>query len=326
MAKKRGNAEPVQKESRLQGYLASTNLVLKIAASVITILLLVVLIGFLGEIIAPQEFVSGNVAVIPIKGVILAGGGDSYFEELTSSVDTVAALREADEDISIQAVILDINSPGGAPVASDDIVQQVRKMNKTVVAVIGDIGTSGAYWVASASDRIFANEVSITGSIGVIGSYVEVAKLLEDYNVTYRRVVSGKYKDIGSPLKEMTDEEGALLQNTVDKMRDYFVRSVAQNRGMKLEDVSKLATGAFYLGSEAKENGLVDEMGNFYDAISYIESKHNITAELVEYTAGPTFLESLMGVFNKNSFFVGRGIGSAVLEAPQQSQSAKVWA
>ena len=234
------------------------------------------------------------------------------FESVASSDDIVELVEEADKNPSIKAIIFEINSPGGSPVASEEIANAILKTNKTTVAWIRDIGTSGAYWAASASEHVVASRASITGSIGVIGSYIEFPGLLERYNVTYRRLVAGKYKDMGSPYKEMTSEEQAIFQDILDELREYFVSEVAKNRQMSKKDVEKIANGLFYLGSEAKELGLVDELGGKDEVIRYIEAKENIKAELVEYEKEKGFLEALSGVLNKNSFILGKGIGSSL--------------
>ena len=258
---------------------------------------------------------SGNVALIPIEGVIV-GTEDSQFlfESITTSTQTVEFIEKADKNPNIKAIILEINSPGGSAVASEEIANAVKKTNKTTVAWIREVGASGAYWVASASDHIVANRVSITGSIGVIASYLEFPGLLEDYNVTYRRLVSGKYKDIGSPFKEMTEEENEIFQKNLDTIRDYFVSEVAKNRNLNRKDVDKIANGLFYLGAQAKELGLVDEVGGKDEVISYIEKKEGIKAELVEYKKEKTLFDVLSKVLSKQSFFVGRGIGSSLLD------------
>ena len=257
---------------------------------------------------------NGNVALISIDGII-AGSSDGYiFESVSASTDIVKLIEKADKNPKIMAIILEINSPGGSPVASEEIANAVLKTNKTTVAWIRDIGTSGAYWVASASDHVVASRASITGSIGVIGSYLEFPGLLEEYNITYRRLVAGKYKDIGSPYKEMTSEEQALFQQMLDGLRDYFASEVAKNRKMSKKDVDKIANGLIYLGTEAKELGLVDELGGKDEAIRYIEAKENIKAEMAEYEKEKGFLKLLSGVIKENSFFVGKGIGSSLLQ------------
>ena len=180
----------------------------------IFVLLMLGILGFIAVAVlslfvsTDVESLSGNVALIPIEGVIVGtDDGEFLFESVTSSLDTVELIEKADRNPNIKAIILEINSPGGSAVASEEIANAIKKTNKTTVAWIREIGTSGAYWVSSASDHIVANRVSITGSIGVIASYLEFPGLLDRYNITYQRLVSGKYKDIGSPYKEMTTEE-----------------------------------------------------------------------------------------------------------------------
>ena len=261
------------------------------------------------------ESLSGNVALIPIHGVILGTeDSESFFETVTSSIDAVELIEKAGKNPSIKAIILEINSPGGSAVASQEIADTVKKTNKTTVAWIREVGASGAYWVASSTDHIVANRASITGSIGVIASYLEFQGLLERYNVTYERLVSGKYKDIGSPYKEMTPEERIIFQQTLDEIRDYFVSEVAKNRNLNKKDVDKIANGLFYLGAQAKELGLVDEIGGKDEVIEYIEKKEGIKADIVEYKKEKTLFDVLSKVLSRQSFFIGKGIGSALLD------------
>src|SRR3989338_979115 len=260
------------------------------------------------------ESLSGNVALIQIHGVITGSeDSESFFETTTSSLDAVELIEKADENPSIKAIILEINSPGGSAVASEEIANAVKKTNKTTVAWIREAGASGAYWVASSADYIVAGRASITGSIGVIASYLEFPALLERYNVTYQRLVSGKYKDIGSPLKEMTLEEKAVFQQNLDYIRDYFASEVAKNRNLNKKELDKIANGLFYLGAQAKELGLVDELRSKDEAISYIERKEKIKAEIAEYKKEKTIFDILSEVLSRQSFFVGKGIGSLIL-------------
>ena len=269
------------------------------------------------------ESLNGNVALIPIKGVILADKDSEFlFESVASSKDTVELIEKAAKNPNIKAIILEINSPGGSAVASAEIADAVKKTNKTSVAWIREVGASGAYWVASSSNYIVANKVSITGSIGVIASYLEFPGLLERYNVTYQRLVSGKYKDIGSPYKEMTPEEKTIFQQDLDVIRDYFVTEVAKNRNLNKKEVDKAANGLFYLGTQAKELGLVDELGGKDEVIRYIEKKEGIKAEVVEYKKERSLLEILSGVLSKQSFSLGKGLGSALLDNKLASRVA----
>ena len=261
------------------------------------------------------DSLEGNVAMIPIEGVIV-GTDDSglFFDNAVNSPDTIELIEKADRNPNIKAIILQINSPGGSAVASEEIANAVTKVNKTTVAWIRESGASGAYWIASSADYIVANRVSITGSIGVIASYLEFGSFLEDHNITYRRLVAGKYKDLGSPLREMTEEEIIIFQQDLDIIRDYFVSEVAKNRKMGKKDVEKAANGLFYLGVQAKELGLVDELGGKDEVIAYIEMKEGITADIVEYETEKGFFEALSGAMKGQSFFVGKGIGSALLD------------
>ncbi len=275
-----------------------------------------ILVGIISLFVGVDvESLTGNVALIHIDGIIIGSeDSESLFESVTTSQDAVELIEKADKNPGIKAIILEINSPGGSAVASEEIANAVKKTNKTTVAWIREVGASGAYWVASSADHIVANRASITGSIGVIGSYLEFPGFLERYNVTYRRLVSGKYKDIGSPFKEMTPEEQAIFQQNLDLIRDYFVSEVAKNRNMNKKDVDKIANGLFYLGTQAKELGLVDELGSKDEVIRYIKDKEKIEVEIAEYKKEKGILDLLTDALSKPSFFVGRGIGSALLD------------
>ena len=287
----------------------------------IFVLLLLSVLGFIAVGIlslfagVDVESLTGNVALISIEGVIVGAEDSEFlFESVTNSQDIVELIEKADENPSIKAIILQINSPGGSAVASEEIANSVKITNKTTVAWIREAGTSGAYWAASAADHIVASRVSVTGSIGVIASYLEFPGLLERYNVTYRRLVSGRYKDIGSPLKEMTEEEKAIFQQSLDDIRDYFANEVAKNRKLSKKDIDKAANGLFYLGAEAKELGLVDELGSKDEVIAYIEKKEGIKAEIAEYKKEEGLLDILSSILSRQSFFVGKGIGSSLLD------------
>ena len=231
------------------------------------------------------------------------------------STDIVAFIEKANKNPNIKAIILDINSPGGSAVASDEIASAVKEANKTTVALIREVGASGGYWIASAADQIVANRMSVTGSIGVFSSYLEFAGFLSDHNVTYQRLVAGKYKDTGSPLRTLTSEEKALLQGKLDIVHSYFIEGVAENRGLTTEQVEPLATGMYFLGVEAKELGLIDVLGGKQDAIDIIEKEHNITASLAKYERKLSFFEALSEVLSQGTFQLGRGISSGMLKS-----------
>ncbi len=312
MKKIMGNDERMYREPRVPTFRWGYAIFVLFLLSILGFIAVGIISLFVGVDI---ESLSGNVALIPIEGVILGSEDSEFlFESITSSLETVEFIEKAEKNPNIKAIILEINSPGGSAVASEEIANAVKKTNKTTVAWVREVGASGAYWIASASDHIVANRVSITGSIGVIASYLEFPGLLERYNISYRRLVSGKYKDIGSPFKEMTDEEKEIFQRNLDEIRDYFVSEVAKNRNLNKKDVDKIANGLFYLGSEAKELGLVDELGGKDEVIAYIEKKEGIKAEVVEYKKEKTLFDILSDVISKQSFFVGKGIGSSIFD------------
>ncbi|HLD05548.1 MAG TPA: signal peptide peptidase SppA [Candidatus Nanoarchaeia archaeon] len=239
----------------------------------------------------------GNVAVIPLKGLLLTDDDSPFMgvQGQASSTKIVEQLEEAAGNREIKAIVLEINSPGGSGVAADDILAAMDdiKQNKTIVAWVRDIGTSAAYWVSMGTNHTIADRLSVTGSIGVIGSYLEYAGLLERFNVTYRRLVSGKYKDTGSPYREITEEELALEQQKLVAMHDVFIRDVAKYRNLDVREVRKIATGMAYLGSEALELGLIDEVGGKKEVVRYLESHLNASVQFVDYQEKKNVLDWL---------------------------------
>ncbi len=266
---------------------------------------LILLLGIIGQASAP------NVAVIPISGVIgidassgLLGGA------ATSSTQTVRFLQQADNDPSIKAVVLEINSPGGSAVASDEIANAVSDMHKPVVAWIRESGASGAYWIASRADWIIANRMSITGSVGVIASYLDFSGFLKDHNVTYERLVAGQYKDIGSPLTNLTPEEKALLQQKLDTIHQYFIQDVAKHRNLTPAEVGNISSGIFFLGSEAKNLGLVDELGGRDQVVAWLQNKTGSKPVFQHYQVPQSFLQAL---FSSKAQFPGLTQGLHIL-------------
>lgn len=258
---------------------------------------------------------TGNVAVIPLHGVIVSEEMPGFFgSSSVASPTIVEKIKQASEDDSIKAIVLDINSPGGSAVASDEIATALKEANKTTVAWIREVGASGGYWIASAADHIVANRMSITGSIGVIASYLEFTGLMEKYGVGYERLIAGKHKDIGSPYKELTEEERVLLQGTLDKIHDYFIDEVAKNRDMDEEKVKELATGRIFLGIEALDVGLVDELGDKETVKEYLEQKLGTKIEFIEMKDKLSFFELLAQASFQRSFYIGKGIGSMFFE------------
>ncbi len=273
----------------------------------------------------PTTFSEGNIAIIPIEGVITTQGTlGAFAEEGTPSAEIVQWIADAEADENIKAVIFRIDSPGGTPVATDEIASAINNMEKPSVSVIREVGASGAYWVASATDKIYANRMSMVGSIGVLASYIEFAGTLERYNATYRSLTAGEFKDTGDPFKELTSKEEALFQAQLDKLHTIFIKAVAENRGLPEDKVRKLANGWIYMGTEALEFGLIDAIGSEDDAIADLEESLNLTAEIVEFSSPLTFFDEFSSFTKINAFALGRGFAYEMLQ-PRLQSHPQVW-
>ena len=234
-------------------------------------------------------FGGGKIAVIPVHGVILSAGcGDSVFtqDSCVSSGGLSRRLREADADSSVDAIILDIYSGGGQVVASREIMREVRKTKKPVVAWIGEVGASGAYYIASAADSIVADDNSLTGSIGVVMTIPHYYGLMEKVGVNVTVVKTGDSKDIGSPYRPMTEEENMMFLNMTETVYGSFISDVAVNRDLNEDYLRSISGGRIYLGVEAKEKGLVDVLGGFDSAVEVAKNlaglKGDVTLERPE--------------------------------------------
>ena len=200
-----------------------------------------------------------RIALIRVEGVIM------------DSQATVGELKRFSENPSIKAIVLRIDTPGGGVVPSQEIhdaVKRVRnKSNKAVIASMGSVAASGGYYIAAATDRIVANPGTLTGSIGVIMETANVEGLLQKIGVEGVVIKSGKFKDVGSPLRKMSPEERGLLQGVMDDVHRQFIEAVAEGRSLELRTAQALADGRIFTGRQAKDAKLVDELGDLEDAI-----------------------------------------------------------
>jgi protease-4 len=226
----------------------------------------------------------GQVAVIPIHGTITMGGcaGGIFQAESCADVDEIKQqLKDADRDPLVKAIVFDIYSGGGNVVASRELMRAIKKTKKPKVAWIGEIGASGAYYAASAADKIIADEDSMTGSIGVIMFISHYYDLFDWVGINVTTIKAGNSKDLGSPYRPMTDDEQKQMQDMIEKVYSSFVSDVAANRKMDEGYVRNISQGKIYLGSEAKQNGLVDGTGGFEDAVQIAAELGNIKGEPV---------------------------------------------
>lgn len=200
-----------------------------------------------------------KIGVIDLQGVIL------------DPSTTVQQLKKFGDDDSIKAIILHVNSPGGGVAASEEIYREVRRVRdqkkKRIVASIETVGASGAYYVSSATNKIYADNGSIVGSIGVIAQWVNYGDLLRWAKLKDITMKAGEFKDTGSPTREMTPAEQAYLQSLIDNMHGQFIQAVADGRKAKYEDIKGIANGKVWTGQQALEMKLIDQVGDFQTAV-----------------------------------------------------------
>jgi protease-4 len=249
-----------------------------------------------------EEDAKDKIAVIYVTGII-SSAQDGYSTEEGMVGDIEDQLQQAVDDKRVKAIILRIDSPGGEVVASDTIYQAVvaAREKKPVVANINTMGASGAYYVAVGADYIVANELSITGSIGVIMESFTVSGLADKIGVKFYTFKSGKYKDIMNPTREPTEDEKALVQGMVMEVYDKFVGIVAEERDMKVDDLKNgLADGRILSGKQALADGFVDGLGYFDDAIDKAEELASIKRARVIRYVEPFSLRNLFRFMGSN--------------------------
>ncbi|MBX6378782.1 MAG: signal peptide peptidase SppA [Clostridia bacterium] len=207
------------------------------------------------------------VAIVYVEGTL---GGGGMTGAGVSATDVMDQLRRARESGAVRAVVLRLDTPGGSAAAAQEIaaeVERLRASGKPVVVSMGDVAASGGYWIAAVADRIVASPATVTGSIGVIMDVPNLRALLERLGVAVDTVKSGPHKDIGSPLRSLSEEERRILQGMVNDIYEQFVDAVARGRRLPRERVYALADGRVFTGRQAQENGLVDQLGNLPDAV-----------------------------------------------------------
>jgi protease-4 len=256
-----------------------------------------------------------HLAVITIDGAI----GDERGGVV--SPDVIASLVEAFEDKNSKAVVLQINSPGGSPVQSDEIWQEIKRLraeykDKKVYAIIGDIGASGAYYIASAADEILVNPSSLVGSIGVIMPNYGLSNLADKIGVEDRTMTSGAHKDILSMTKPIDPFEKEHVQGVLNDVHSHFIAAVREGRGKRLKEDDKTFSGLFWSGSQAIKLGLADKTGSLITLERELKVDNS-----VDYTieANP-----LQGLVERLGASMGQGLGSTLrLSLEQQSVELK---
>ena len=221
-----------------------------------------------------EESFSGfgpKIAVVELEGVIL------------SPKQVVKQLKQFADDDSVKAIVIHVNSPGGGVAASEEIYREVKRIRdekkKRIVASIETVGASGAYYVASATNKIYADKGSIVGSIGVIAEWVNYEELLKWAKVHAITMKAGEFKDTGSPTREMTPSEREYFQGMIDNMHTQFIQAVADGRHEKADDIRAIANGKVWTGEQALPLKLVDQLADFEGAVKDTARAVNISGE-----------------------------------------------
>ncbi len=217
-----------------------------------------------------SRFSENVIAVVELNGIIL------------DSKDTVDLLKKAENSPNVKAIILRINSPGGAVGPSQEIYEEVRRIDSApkdkgglpVYASMGTIAASGGYYIASAARTIFASKGTLTGSIGVIMELLDLSELYKLAKVSPEIIKAGKYKDAGNPSRKLTNEERKLMTNTINKVHQQFIDDILSTRKDRIVgDIKEMAQGQVFSGEEAKELGLIDEIGGLWAAGRFVSKK-----------------------------------------------------
>lgn len=299
--------------------------IIALIAIAVIVVLGIVAVRFGGPLEVGGTNVSGNMQEVVVSGqgtdkiVIIRVEGVIQKQEDTSpwaangfSFDWVMQqIKQAQEDDGVKAVILSVDSPGGSVVASDEIYRALKKLTvesgKPVVAVMGELAASGGYYISLAAEKIIANPNTLTGSIGVIFALPNYSKLADTIGYTEEVIASGALKDMGNPLKPMSDEARAAFRSLVDDTFNRFVDLVAKERKLPRERVLEVATGQVFTGAQAKAHGLIDDFGGMDEAVDAAKAlAHLEEAQVIEYERKKTrspLLDLLLSEAGATPFF-----------------------
>lgn len=260
-----------------------------------------------GERTAQKTGTGEQIAIVHIEGTIMSSSPGGFGNPAVAAADQInRQLKEARENPDIKAVILKLNTGGGTVVGSDEIgreVERVRQSGKKVVAVMGEMAASGGYWISCKADKIVANPGTFTGSIGVIMQLTEMKDLFNMLGIEVKNIKTGPYKDMGSSNKELAPAEQEIFQSLVNDSYEDFIKVVAEGRKMDPAQVRKLADGRIYTGKQAKQLGLVDELGDFNTAVQITVELAGIKGEpeLVDMTRGQLLWQQILGGLQGNT-------------------------
>ncbi len=241
----------------------------KLCVVLAILLLATVLLSLIVTLVGRNMPIGEKVALVRIEGPIV------------SSRSAIEELRKYRKDSSVKAIVLRVDSPGGAVAPSQEIYEEVGKLLKIkpVVVSMGSVAASGGYYISAPATKIYANPGTVTGSIGVIMEIPNFKGLMDKVGIRTEVIKSGKHKDLASVFRGIGKEERAILQGVLDDVHDQFIRAVSEGRGIPYERVREIADGRVFTGRQAKAEGLVDSLGNIQDAIMEAASLGGIKGE-----------------------------------------------
>lgn len=254
-----------------------------------------------------------NVAKVSVDGPISRDPA-SPFPPRPSGIPAdqiVEQIHRADEDDAVRALVVELNTPGGQVLPSDDIRSAAVDFDGPTIAYATDRCASGGYWIASGCDEIWSRKASIIGSIGVIGSLVNAKDLAEKLGLQYERFAAGKYKDAGFPLKEVSDDERDYLQGLIDEYYDQFVDKIADGRELE-PDAIRATEARVFLGPEAKSRGLVDTIGDADAVEDRLEELLEESVSVKEFEPAVGFPQRILLAAYGVAYAFGSGVGNVV--------------
>lgn len=264
-----------------------------IIISVITILFSIIVFQTL-RFLTGSSSIGEKVAVLDIAGII------------TKSDATIKLIHSYRDDPNIKAIILRINTPGGSVAPVQEIFSELRKLEKPIVASMGSTAASGGYYIACAADTIVANPGTLTGSIGVIMQFTKLKGLYDKVGLEHQVIKSGQFKDSGSMFRDLSEDDIAILQETVDDVYNQFVDAISESREDTLtrDEIIKLANGRIFSGRQALEYKLIDKLGNLQDAIVVAGELGNIEGKpkVLRRERRTSLLEQLIGIKHNPNF------------------------
>ncbi|TYQ15025.1 UNVERIFIED_CONTAM: protease-4 [Acetivibrio alkalicellulosi] len=264
--------------------------------------------------------IRGNIAILEINGAIMESDSTSFLStETYRHKEFLEQLEHVFKNDSINGVVLKVNSPGGGVFESDEIHRKIVSLkeenDKPFVVYMGKLAASGGYYVSAPADKIYADRNTITGSIGVIIGNLNFKELMDNIGIEENSIVSGKNKNILSPYQHMSDEQRQIIQSMVDEIHEQFLDVVSQGRNIEKSKLRSIADGRIYSASQAKDVGLIDEIGTLDDAIDEVASRAELSnPNVLKYKHDSLgFLSSFLGDF-KGTIFSRRSIGLSELE------------